>query len=141
MCPLFSFPAHTPFTFFLISWTYFPFSPSLTVSVSDFLGLPAPHPPPLTPRAPSLFPSLCAVGGGLVSSCCSDHFSRLSHLGQLVAFAAGQQTLGTHILRHTNGSWTAGSSATSSGFYSLLWQFFAALWLWMQQIQVSRRAC
>uniref|UniRef100_A0A4W6BJG5 Uncharacterized protein n=1 Tax=Lates calcarifer TaxID=8187 RepID=A0A4W6BJG5_LATCA len=36
-----------------------------------------------------------ATGGGLVTSCCSDHFSRLAHLGQLVAFPAGQQ-LNTH---------------------------------------------
>lgn len=87
---------------FLISWTYFPFffsSSARWLSVSDFLSLPPPHPSPL--HSLSLFPSLlwfppsCVVGGGLVTSCCSDHFSRLSHLGQLVAFPAGQQTHST----------------------------------------------
>lgn len=41
----------------LISWTSFP---SLSVSVSDFLFLPA-RPPPLATFTPSPFPSPCAV--------------------------------------------------------------------------------
>lgn len=108
---------------------------SLTVSVSDFLSLP---PPPSLPFCflPSFLPSP-GVGGGLVTSCCPDHF--FSRLTSGTACSVSSRPADTLTFSHTHtdtqsniADWTARSSAPLRFLLASFGSF---------HIQLSRCAC